>query len=240
MDPLHITEFASERYFSKLKQLRSNEDNGSSSTQPAAAADVSLPPPIQPATFTLPLGNPRFRHDELEPPHLRPSDQKKRSLGHDLTSLRTTRRPSFSGSFGRLHSKVNVIHKTPTIVEHREQILAEKETDSLRCVLSPLYRYNLANLSVAWVIYSSLCLMSFKNISSLLFRFMTYSTYDWCQNHSTPRWSTMRCPLHDITLNIPFHLLQRNCIRYHLQPNSTFTIFVPYGIGFMSHQNSPQ
>jgi hypothetical protein len=135
MDPLHLTEFASERYFSKLKQLNSHEDNDSS-TQPAAAANLP-PPPSLPSTFTLPLGNPRHRDAEDESPHLKPSEQKKRSLGHDLTSLRTQRRPSFSGSFGRLHSKVNVIHKIPTIVEHREAIVATVEgTSSFRCVLS--------------------------------------------------------------------------------------------------------
>jgi hypothetical protein len=144
MDPLHITEFASERYFSKLKQLNSNEENGSSSTQPAAAANVPPPPSLQPSTFTLPL-----RSADNESPHLKPSEQKKRSLGHDLSSLRTQRRPSFSGSFGRLHSKVNIIHKTPTIVEHREHILAEEEGVSVRCVLSPISKYTLTDLCIA-------------------------------------------------------------------------------------------
>jgi hypothetical protein len=138
MDPLHITEFASERYFNKLKQLNSNEENGSSSSQPAAASNVSPPAALEAPTFTLPLRNPRNRHADNEPPHLKPSEQKKRSLGHDLTSLRTLRRPSFTGSFGRLHSKVNVIHKTPSIVEHREHILAEEEGASQRCVLLAL------------------------------------------------------------------------------------------------------
>ena len=148
MDPLHITEFASERYFSKLKQLTPNEANGASSTQPAAAENLPPAPSLQPSTFTLPLGNPRHRHAELEPPHLKPSEQKKRSLGHDLTSLRTTRRPTFSGSFGRLHSKVNVIHKTPTIVEHREQILATETGDSpFGCVVLPYPNRNITDFT---------------------------------------------------------------------------------------------
>lgn len=238
MDPLHLTEFASERYFSKLKQLNSNEENGSSSTQPAAAADVPLQPPLQPSTFTLPLGNPRYRHAEIEPPLLKPSEQKKRSLGHDLTSLRTQRRPSFSGSFGRLHSRVNVIHKTPTIVEHREHILAEEEGASLRYVLSHVQRHTLTYLSVVWVIYFLPSPMSSKNISSLHFRSMIYSTYAWCQNRSTPQWPLTRIPLRDITLHILCHHLQHNFIHYRLQPNSTFTIFAAYGIDFMSPQSS--
>lgn len=124
MDPLHITEFASERYFSKLRQLNEPSDNASpSSSEPVAAA---TPPPLpQGQTFTLPLGRQRSLDDEFLPLALRPSEQKKRSLGHDLTALRTQRRPSFAGSFGSLRSKVTIIHKVPSIVEHREAILAE-------------------------------------------------------------------------------------------------------------------
>lgn len=124
MDPLHITEFASERYFSKLNQLNENAQNASTTAGPAAAPNLPPQPSIPPQTFILPLGNPRQQLIDEEPLPLRPSEQKKRSLGHDLTSLRTQRRPSFAGSFGRLTSKVNVIHKTPTIVEHQEQIQA--------------------------------------------------------------------------------------------------------------------
>lgn len=127
MDPLHITEFASERYFSKLRQLNENAENAasSSSAAPTTAADVPPLPPLQGPTFTLPLGRQRSLENELPPPVLRPSDQKKRSLGHDLTALRTQRRPSFTGSFGRLSSRVNVLHKTPSIVEHHEYSFAE-------------------------------------------------------------------------------------------------------------------
>ena len=130
MDPLHITEFASDRYFSKLNQLNEQAQNATASPAgPAEAPDIPPPPSLEPQTFTLPLGNPRQRDVDHEPLPLRRSDQKKRSLGHDLTSLRTQRRPSFAGSFGRLTSKVNVIHKTPTIVEHQEQIIAIAEEE---------------------------------------------------------------------------------------------------------------
>jgi hypothetical protein len=131
MDPLHITEFASERYFEKLKQL--NETPASDSSSAAPPQPLLQPFPEAP-TFTLPLGNPRQRHAEHEPPSLKPSEQKKRSLGHDLTFLRTQRRPSFGGSFGSLRSKVNVVHKAPTIVEYREQILAEQDGHTQRSV----------------------------------------------------------------------------------------------------------
>lgn len=136
MDPLHITEFASERYFSKLRQLNENAENASSlSSAPPLAANVPPLPPLQGSTFTLPLGRQRSLDNELPPLTLRPSDQKKRSLGHDLTALRTQRRPTFTGSFGRLSSKVNVINKTPSIVEHQEQILAGDPSAPLKYVL---------------------------------------------------------------------------------------------------------
>lgn len=155
MDPLHITEFASERYFSKLRQLNEQSENAAAAANAATAPGSSsgaagstltttltasstssttatlppaLPLPLQPPnTFVLPLGNPRNREADVGPVPARNSDQKKRSLGHDLSSLRTQRRPSFSGSFGSLRSKVSVIHKTPTIVEHYEHIRAEQE-----------------------------------------------------------------------------------------------------------------
>lgn len=134
MDPLHITEFASERYFEKLRRLNeSNETANSPSSGPAAATATTAPTtvPLEPPllegpTFTLPLGRQRSHDNDTASLALRPSDQKKRSLGHDLTALRTQRRPTFSGSFGSLRSKVTVIHKAPSVVQ--EDILAEDPT----------------------------------------------------------------------------------------------------------------
>ncbi len=135
MDPLHITEFASERYFSKLRQLRENPDHAatsSSATGGSTTTATATVPPLPPAhtnTFILPLGRQRSHDNEPPPLTLRPRDQKKRSLGHDLSALRTQRRPSFSGSFGSLRSKVTVIHKPTSILEHHEEILAENPTE---------------------------------------------------------------------------------------------------------------
>jgi len=128
MDPLHITEFASERYFSKLRQLNGNAENADSAASASAPATTTYTQTPPPQTFDLPL---ILRQQPIvhEPIPLRPSDQKKRSLGHDLTSLRTQRRPSFTGSFGSLRAKYTVVHKTPTVptlVEHHEQIVAEE------------------------------------------------------------------------------------------------------------------
>lgn len=133
MDPLHITEFASERYFSKLKQLNENAENGSGSSAVHTSVGptvVSNAPSILQSTFVLPLGNPRQPDAFPEIYPLKPSDQKKRSLGHDLTSLRTTqRRPRFMGGFGRLSSKVTTTQKVPTIVEFHEHIAVEEGQD---------------------------------------------------------------------------------------------------------------
>jgi hypothetical protein len=141
MDPLHLTEFASERYFEKLRRLNdSNEIANSPSSGPAAAAPAvaatatatatvtvpAEPPLLEGPTFTLPLGRQRSHDSDNAPLTLRPSDQKKRSLGHDLTALRTQRRPTFSGSFGSLRSKVTVIHKAPSVVQ--EDVVAEDPT----------------------------------------------------------------------------------------------------------------
>jgi hypothetical protein len=139
MDPLHITEFASERYFEKLRRLNESNENASSSAGPAAATVTVAPDPslLEGPTFTLPLGRQRSLDNDTAPLALRPSDQKKRSLGHDLTALRTQRRPNFSGSFGSLRSKVTVIHKAPSVAEHHEDVLAEDPTAPPMCVDAP-------------------------------------------------------------------------------------------------------
>lgn len=136
MDPLHITEFASEKYFSKLRQLR-EAPNQTSTIASSSTAETAIAAPIPPAhahTFILPLGRQRSHENETPPLALRPRDQKKRSLGHDLSALRTQRRPSFSGSLGSLRSKVTVIHKQASIQEHQEEILAENPAEALSLV----------------------------------------------------------------------------------------------------------
>jgi len=141
MDPLHITEFASERYFEKLRRLNESNENATSSGPAAAAATATVatdPPLLEGPTFTLPLGRQRSHENDPAPLALRPSDQKKRSLGHDLTALRTQRRPTFSGSFGSLRSKVTVIHKAPLIVERHEDAAAEDPKTSHMYVYSIL------------------------------------------------------------------------------------------------------
>ncbi|KAI9644512.1 hypothetical protein NHQ30_006533 [Ciborinia camelliae] len=139
MEPLHITEFASERYFTKLRQLNegghddnagsgsgSGNLNGTTSTQTSSSVVPSIdhePSPLEAATFNLPSRQRNANHENLV---LRPSDQRKRSLGHDLTSLRTQRRPSFTGSLGALRSKVNITHRAPSIVESHQELFEHR------------------------------------------------------------------------------------------------------------------
>ncbi|EHL00912.1 hypothetical protein M7I_3307 [Glarea lozoyensis 74030] len=127
MDPLHITEFASKRYFSKLRQLDGQ-------AEPAAATASSttnvpeLPAALRAPTFTLPLRRQRSAESDNAAPALRPSDQKKRSLGHDLTPLRTQRRPILGGGLGALRSKISVTQKPISVGEHQQAILAADPT----------------------------------------------------------------------------------------------------------------
>lgn len=145
MEPLHITEFASQRYFDKLKRLNEGGETPASSsstttatttttTTPHTSVVVSSPEFSQlHQTFSLPLRNNHQRHvDDEAPLALRPSEQKKRSLGHDLSALRTQRRPTFTGSFGSLRSKVTITHKSPSIAEHHQQLLSHDPTAPLQ------------------------------------------------------------------------------------------------------------
>ncbi|KAG4025619.1 hypothetical protein MFRU_054g00480 [Monilinia fructicola] len=186
MEPLHITEFASERYFSKFRQINGNGnghvDNGTgtgsgtgsgsgngngigigtgtgtghipgpsstttststngiiSNTQtnlPTVSSINHEPSPLEGPTFNLPSRQRNANHENLV---LRPSDQRKRSLGHDLTSLRTQRRPSFSGSLGALRSKVNITHRASSIVESHPEIIEERIEKQSTSSLSYLF-----------------------------------------------------------------------------------------------------
>jgi hypothetical protein len=133
MDPLHITEFASERYFSKLRQLNSQTE-GSATTSSSTDVVPELPEALRAPSFTLPLRRQRSAESDHAVPALRPSEQKKRSLGHDLTPLRTQRRPTLVGGFGALRSKINVTYKPISVVEHQEAIRAADPTAAIRYV----------------------------------------------------------------------------------------------------------
>ncbi|KZL65088.1 F-box protein [Colletotrichum tofieldiae] len=108
MDPPHITEFASERYFSKLSQL--SESPATRDTQqhhqlrdppPPPSQPFSTPPlpshPAHPSSFILPLRTSKANESEIESP--RPLDQK---------------RPEKSRLFS-LRSKVSILHSKSSI-----------------------------------------------------------------------------------------------------------------------------
>ncbi|KAK1724549.1 hypothetical protein CaCOL14_002352 [Colletotrichum acutatum] len=125
MDPPHITEFASERYFSKLNQL--NESPATREAQqlqqlrhPQTPSSQPYPsPPISSqstSSFILPLRTSKSNEGNTE--NSRPSDQK-----------RTEKSRLFS-----LRSKVSILQSKSTVqVDHREQytVFAKPKTQSL-------------------------------------------------------------------------------------------------------------
>jgi hypothetical protein len=123
MEPLHITEFASPRYFDKLRSLNEAAENANAQ-QPAEATEGSSQ--TQTGTLTLqirdqrPLPQRRRRSDD----NVRPSDQKRRTLGHDLTGLRNQRRPSFG--FASVRSKILGHKGSSTYVDHDGYVYDEE------------------------------------------------------------------------------------------------------------------
>lgn len=115
MDPLHITEFASPRYFEKVKAL--NEAAAAAAAANAngpATASVDVPSgPSQNNQITLPLGNPRPRRRRSDD-NSRPDDQKREKLEHDSEPVKSHRRPSFGG-FLSFRSKISIPHKAPPL-----------------------------------------------------------------------------------------------------------------------------
>ncbi|SPO04210.1 probable F-box protein involved in pathogenicity [Cephalotrichum gorgonifer] len=74
MDPSHITEFASERYFSKLNQLNGSQDPASNNA-PSTSTTVVQPAPTQSSPFILPLRDWRAPDEEVST--LRPTEHKR-------------------------------------------------------------------------------------------------------------------------------------------------------------------
>lgn len=124
MEPLHITEFASPRYFDKLRSLNEAAESANAQ-QPPEPTDG--PSQTQTSTLTLqirdqrPLPQRRRRSDD----NVRPSDQKRRTLGHDLTALRNQRRPSFG--FANVRSKILGGHKGPSTYVDQDGYVYEEE-----------------------------------------------------------------------------------------------------------------
>jgi hypothetical protein len=122
MEPLHIIEFASLRYFDKLRSLNEGAENANTQN-PAEPMEG----PSQTNTLNLQI------RDHRPPPQRRRrsndgiklSDQKRRALGHDLTALRTQHRPSFG--FANVRSKILGGHKgSSTYVDHDGYVFGEE------------------------------------------------------------------------------------------------------------------
>lgn len=95
MDPPHITEFASERYFSKLNQLNDAQEQA-----PDGSASATASASIQASPFILPLRDTRALDGEVGV--LRPTEQKR---------FDRSRFFGFRSKVPLLHSK----HATPTV-----------------------------------------------------------------------------------------------------------------------------
>jgi hypothetical protein len=120
MDPSHITEFASPRYFDKLRSLNDVADNANV-PQPDDAGAASS----QTSTFTLPIRNPpppgtrRRRSDDTD----RSGDGKRRLLVVPETA-KNNRKQSFTSSI--THFKFRVPHKGPSTHAELNAPIAEQ------------------------------------------------------------------------------------------------------------------
>jgi hypothetical protein len=90
MEPLHITEFASPRYFDKLRSLNEGAEGANDNALAETASGSS-----QTQTLTLPIREHHAQRRRRSDDNVRPSDQKRRVVGHDPIPLRADRRPSF-------------------------------------------------------------------------------------------------------------------------------------------------
>lgn len=123
------TEFASPKYFEKLRSQDGANDGNSAQPGPAQS---------QAATFTLPIRPPagrRRRSDDTA----RSGEQKRRLLGHDLTSLRTHSKPSFTSSITSFRLKVSAGNKGPLSYLNQDDYVFEEEPVKEHLTLHDLF-----------------------------------------------------------------------------------------------------
>lgn len=112
MESLHATEFASPRYFEKLRQLRESNDN-------AQAGVSSTAPIVVPVNSSRRQG--RHARDGSE-------EKQRRAFALETTLPRTQRKSTLTGSIASLRSKVTTLHKGHlAVVEHAEFLVEEPE-----------------------------------------------------------------------------------------------------------------
>ena len=131
MDPPHITEFASERYFSKLKQLGepSTAQDGPTPADHVAVAPVPVPAPaLVPAPFSV------------QSPFILPLRESKAAESNvDLLRSLEPKKPEKSRLFSSLRSKGSFFHstKTPPTTQPQEQPrVSVSEIVRKRCVMT--------------------------------------------------------------------------------------------------------
>lgn len=101
------TEFGSDEFFRKQRALEQAAAAHNASSSTTGEPSVARP------TFNLPLGQsrPPIGKRRASNDATKPSDQKLRSVGHDLSSTRNHRRPSFTKPLAGIRSKVPTLHK---------------------------------------------------------------------------------------------------------------------------------
>ncbi|RAL58603.1 hypothetical protein DID88_003963 [Monilinia fructigena] len=156
---------------------------------------------------------------------LRPSDQRKRSLGHDLTSLRTQRRPSFSGSLGALRSKVNITHRASSIVESHPEIIEERIERQSRVSLSYLFLSLPGELQAQIIAPLPIhTILDLRQVSRSFHQLVT----------------TNEAPIARYHAKNTLPLIPYDYILYQTLPILTCIIWVEYGIDYMLHPNYQQ
>ncbi|KAK3945242.1 hypothetical protein QBC46DRAFT_114052 [Diplogelasinospora grovesii] len=119
MDPLHITEFGSDRYLEKFNQLREAQANASHQGTPAPAASVEL----QQSQFILPIRG--STAVDSEEPHVKSAEQKRQEKNRFLSF-----RPKF-------HAKAAF----PSGTEHVERRSSLTESTRQSLPFDQLFQY---------------------------------------------------------------------------------------------------
>lgn len=103
------TEFGSDEFFRKQRALEQAAIAAAQNASPSTAGE----PTVARSTFILPLGHPRPPTGKRRASQdaSKPNDLKVRSIGHELSSTRNERRPSFARPFAGIKSKVPTLHK---------------------------------------------------------------------------------------------------------------------------------
>lgn len=221
MDPPHITEFASDRYFEKLQQLNAQQQQ---QQQPAESSQDALNASASPSRFILPLRESKVPEVDTA----KPADQKRDK----------------SSRFFSLRHKVPLLSK-PSHVESEiviPQTRPSTESTRKRSVIrfiSP--RRPISNTVPAYPSTSSSkrCRTNCRFRSYLHYHSPMFSTSDSHPSLGTPSSPSTRRRLYDtisITRSPPMLFA---CIPSKRTPVSTSTISAAYGTVYMLLPNWP-